>query len=192
MEGNKHRHAGGKSSFRMIDADTLYGEIPLKPGSTFLDLGCGRGEYSLEAAKRLGDQAKIIAVDQWAEGIELLNGAIQEQGLHTLETFTRDVTQEIPAKSASVDVCLMSNVLHGFVANDETPQLFKELKRIMKPGSCLAVIEWKKQEGPPGPAREIRLAVDEVEALLQPIGFFKKKVTAVGENFDLMIFEYSA
>lgn len=191
MKENGHHHEGGKSSFRSVDVGKLYREIPLKPGITFLDLGCGRGEYSLEAAKLLGNNARIIAVDQWAEGIELLEAAIREQGNDTIKAFAQDASKEIPADSDSVDLCLMSNVLHGLVRNDLANQTFEELKRVMKPGGYLAIIEWKKQDGPPGPACEIRLSDTEVEALVQPLGFSKKKVLEVGEYHDLMVFEYS-
>jgi len=38
----------------------------------------------------------------------------------------------------------MANVLHGFVENNETENVMKEISRIIKPEGILAVVEFKK------------------------------------------------
>ena len=52
--GNDERekpHGAGKSSFALVDPDLVFGEFRLGGGITFLDLGCGRGEYAIAASK---------------------------------------------------------------------------------------------------------------------------------------------
>lgn len=50
----KKPKGAGKSSFELINQDKLTDMLPLKPESTVLDLGCGRGTYGFK---------KIEAVD---------------------------------------------------------------------------------------------------------------------------------
>jgi ubiquinone/menaquinone biosynthesis C-methylase UbiE len=190
MTEKGHHNEGGKTSFRWVDGDKLFKEISLIPGNTFLDLGCGKGDYTLAVAQILGRDSEIIGIDQWAEGIDILTTEAKNQGFPNIKAYTGDISQELPVKSSSVDICLMSAVLHGLVKNERVEGTLKELKRVMKPRGQLAVIEWKKKEGPPGPSISTRLSEKEVEDLLNPVGFIKKRMTSVGEYFDLMVFLY--
>ena len=189
MTQKGHHNEGGKSSFAMVDTERLFSELQLRSGITFLDVGSGRGEYSLAAAKIIGELGSIIAVDQWAEGIEKLRQEAYSQGINSVDAYVCDISREIPADDSSVDVCLLSAVLHGLLKNDTFDGTFKEVLRVLKSGGILAIIEWKKVEGPPGPSKTIRLTEIEVENLLKPMGFNKKQVVDLGQYFYLVTLE---
>ena len=70
--------AAGKSSFQSIDSKKLFAELKLKDGMTFLDIACGKGEYSIAASKHIGDHGIIHAVDRWEEGIEQLKKKLKQ------------------------------------------------------------------------------------------------------------------
>jgi hypothetical protein len=55
-----------------------------------------------------------------------------------------------------------------------------EVARVMKIGSTLAVVEFQKIAGPPGPPISIRMTPDELEALVSSYGFKKDRVVEVG------------
>ncbi len=48
--------AAGKSSFDLIDTEKTFAMIDVGPHSSFLDLACGIGTYSIEIAKTIGDK----------------------------------------------------------------------------------------------------------------------------------------
>ena len=56
--------------------------------------------------------------------------------------------------------------------------VLEEIKTLLKPNGCLAVIEFKKVEGPP---MHIRLSENEVEKMVTRHGFVKKKTVHIGE-----------
>ncbi len=62
--------AAGKSSFYLIDSYKLFSELSLKEDTSFLDLVCGRGAYSIAASGYIGEKGIIYAVDLWKEGID--------------------------------------------------------------------------------------------------------------------------
>ena len=80
-----------------------------------------------------------------------------------------DVGQALPVADQSVDLCLMATVLHDLVQEDIAQAALAEVARALKPAGILAVIEFKKQDGPPGPPRKIRLRLEEVSMLLLPV-----------------------
>ena len=70
----------------------------------------------------------------------------------------------------------------------QADMVLKKIKTLIKPGGCLAVIEFKKIEGPPGPPVEIRLSEAEVEEMVTRHGFVKKETIDIGEYNYLMTF----
>ena len=60
----------GPSSFWMHDSKTVFGALGLKPGETFLDLGCGPGDYAMAAAKIVGPSGTVIAFDKWRSHVD--------------------------------------------------------------------------------------------------------------------------
>jgi len=75
----------------------------------------------------------------------------------------------------------MANILHGLVVNKKVESALKEMYRVLKPNGILAVIDFKKIDGPPGPPKSTRLAPEEVEEIISKYGFKKKKVAEIGE-----------
>jgi ubiquinone/menaquinone biosynthesis C-methylase UbiE len=48
--------------------------IGLKPGSTFIDLGCGDGFFAVPAANIVGRNGRVYALDMNSEAIDRLKG----------------------------------------------------------------------------------------------------------------------
>ena len=73
--------AAGKSSYDMIDPVSFWQALKLEKGCKMLDLGCGIGNYAVEAAVRIGQSGRVYAIDAWAEGVEQLKTRMAEKGL---------------------------------------------------------------------------------------------------------------
>ena len=178
----------GKSSFELINPKILTDMLPVKPGSVVLDLACGKGIYSIFLSEIVSDQGLIYAVDLWKEGLALLEEQIKTRDIINIKTLLNDATEQIGIDNYSVDVCLMATVLHDFEEINKACAVLKQIKTILKPGGYLAVIEFKKIEGPPGPPVNIRLSEDEVEKMVTDYGFKKEKTADIGDYNYLMTF----
>ncbi len=185
---HKKPKGAGKSSFELINPKILTDMLPVEPGSVVLDLACGKGIYSIFLSEIVSDQGLIYAVDLWKEGLALLEEQIKTRDIINIKTLLKDATEQIGIDNYSVDVCLMATVLHDFEEINKAGTVLKQIKTILKPGGCLAVIEFKKIEGPPGPPVEIRLSEDEVEKMVTDYGFKKEKIADIGDYNYLMTF----
>jgi len=112
-----------------------------------------------------------------------------ESWVISIKTLLKDATEQIDIDNYSVDVCLMATVLHDFEEINKAGIVLKQIKTILKPGGYLAVIEFKKIEGPPGPPVKIRLSEDEVEKMVTGYGFQKEKTADIGDYNYLMTFQ---
>ena len=177
----------GKSSYDLIDPGTLWAELNLPQGITFLDLGCGRGNYSLAVANLIGPAGVVYAVDLWDEGIASLKELAAREGRVNLQPLVAPAGR-VPLESRSVDVGFMATVLHDLVEAGTEASALAELARVLKPGGLLAIVEFDKVDGPPGPPRHIRLDPEEVEALVAPYGFARQRTVKLGPYNYLITF----
>jgi ubiquinone/menaquinone biosynthesis C-methylase UbiE len=183
-----HKPPGaGKSSYDLIDPGILWTELALPAGITFLDLGCGTGNYALAAAAQIDPSGIIYAVDLWEEGIASLEDRAAQEGRDNLKPMVADV-QQVPLENNSVDVALMATVLHDLVEAGTGAGALAEVARMLKPGGCFAIVEFEKIDGPPGPPRHIRLAPEEVENLVVHYGFRRQKTVKLGPYNYLIAF----
>jgi ubiquinone/menaquinone biosynthesis C-methylase UbiE len=179
----------GKSSFELIDADVLFGELNLTAGMTVLDLACGRGAYSLAASERVGAGGTVFAVDLWEDGIALLKQEAESRGIQNITARVGNAGRHIPVGDESIDLCLMCTVLHDFVLDGNVDGVLGETVRIIKPGGILAINEFEKIEGPPGPPMTSRLSAEEVEKILSEYNFKKVSHIRIGPYNYLMRFK---
>ncbi|HZE21029.1 MAG TPA: methyltransferase domain-containing protein [Desulfobaccales bacterium] len=193
MTKNNQAHkppGAGRSSYELIDPASLWAELNLSPGITFLDLGCGAGNYSLAAAAAIGPAGEVYAVDLWEEGIATLKARAAREGRDNLEALVAGADR-VPLEDQSVDVGFMATVLHDLVEDGTGSGALVEMARVIKPGGLLAIVEFEKIDGPPGPPRHIRLDPGEVEALVDPYGFRRQKTVKLGPYNYLITFTKS-
>ena len=174
-----HKH-GGKSSEAVLDAKRVLSSIKLVEGEVFMDAGCGDGFISRTASQIVGSKGKVLAVDQYSPSLDVLRGKVKEDGIQNLEVLEADLTQKLPLEDGMVDLCLMANVLHGFYYNQELDQVIPELLRILKNGGRLAIVEFKKIEGTPGPPLSSRITAEDLKSALESRGFKSQEEMEVG------------
>jgi len=181
----KQRGAGRHrpTSFWMHDPAWVFDELKLREGDTFADLGCGVGEYTLQAANIVEPSGIVYALDQQPALIEELRMKIQIRGWTHVRAQVADVTASLPIVDASVDVCLLATVLHIPEVLALRTTLFAEVARILKPGGRLAIIECKKQAMWFGPPLEMRVSAEEVEQIVRPWDFEKLSLVDLGSNY---------
>lgn len=178
-EKKLHKH-GGKSSEAILDAKRVLSSIKLSEGDVFMDAGCGDGFISREASKIVGDEGQVLAVDQYSPSLDILREKVREEGIKNLEVVEADLTRTLPLEDETADLCLMANVLHGFLYNEELDQVIPELLRILKTGGRLAIVEFKKIEGTPGPPLSSRITAEDVNSSLETRGFQSIEELEVG------------
>jgi len=189
MKNHETKPTGaGKSSFGLIDTAKFFHELDLEKETTFLDVACGRGNYSLAASDIIGKDSQVYAVDLWEEGVLSLKNEAASKGIQNIATFVSDVSQNIPVENDSVDVCLMATVLHDFVEDKVDRGVMQEIVRVIKPNGVLAIVEFYKKEGPPGPPKPVRLSPQEVDKIVSGYGFKQDRLTDLGPDNYLQIF----
>jgi ubiquinone/menaquinone biosynthesis C-methylase UbiE len=184
--------AAGKSSFDLIDFATFLSALDLCGEIVFLDVACGVGNYAIEMARHIRETGTVHAFDLWEEGITKLKLKAGSLGLENIEATVCDVSKKIPLGTDSVDICLMATVLHDLIEDGTHHGALQEIVRVLKPGGQMAVVEFKKMPGPPGPPEKVRLSPEELLQVLEPLGFQNRDTVELGAVIYLSLFKLTA
>ncbi|MBD3204450.1 methyltransferase domain-containing protein [Candidatus Woesearchaeota archaeon] len=157
-----HRHAGKKSH---LNKKKVVSSLNLKKEDVFLDLGCSDGYISVEASKYC---RKVFALDYHKESIEKLKKTIKEKKIPNIIPVHADASKKIPVDQ-KLDIALLSNVIHGFVENNEFDHVIKNLVKI--PCKKIYAVEFKKGFFNFGPPDEVKLSSLELETVFKKYGF---------------------
>jgi ubiquinone/menaquinone biosynthesis C-methylase UbiE len=169
-EKHGHKHHG-KTSRDILSAEEVLVATGLKKGDVFLDAGCGDGFISIEASHKVGNQGKIYALDVYPESIEIVKKEIKDKNLQNVDVILADITDTIPLNDDSIDIVLMANVLHGFVASGEVDEVMNNIIRVLKQDGIFAVVEFRKDESIRGPPFNVRISPEDVSRILNAYGF---------------------
>ena len=180
--------SAGLSSFNLLDEQKFFNALALKPGMTFLDFGCGLGNYSMAASPNIGEGGHIYAVDLWEEGLETLEVRAAMAGLENIQTSVCGAGDKLLIEDQSVDLCLMATVLHILVHEKLINDTLREIKRVLKPGGIVAIVEFYKKQGPPGPPLSWRLSPSELQEMFLGAGFRCTANLKVGVHNYLSLF----
>ncbi|QSZ67821.1 methyltransferase domain-containing protein [Methanofollis aquaemaris] len=171
------------SSFWMHDPDRIFQEVNLKKGDVFLDLGCGAGEYSLYAAREVGDQGSVIAVDIREDLADALMKKADLAGLKNITATVADLSERLPFDDDTIDVCFLVTVLHALDLDQVAETLFSDIRRVLKRHGRLVVIECKKEEMHFGPPFRMRISAEELEPIISHYGFERIGLADLGYNY---------
>jgi SAM-dependent methyltransferase len=151
-----------------------------------LDLGCGRGDWSLAIARR---GTPVLAVDRWVEGLAWLRA--HSRGLPLL-AVRADLTAPLPLADESIDGVLLALVLHHLAGGGAAVGVLAQIARALRPGGVLAIVEFLPVPPPPGPPLAVRLAPAEVLALAAGAGFTGGPPLPVADHVGLYVQRKSA
>ncbi|MBF0285432.1 MAG: methyltransferase domain-containing protein [Magnetococcales bacterium] len=156
--------------------------LGVRSGMRVVDLGCGAGFFTPALLSAVGEGGWVAAVDVQEPVLAFFRRHVGEPP--NLESVLADMSATgLPG--GNWDAVFIAFTLHEVVV----VEALKEIRRLLKPGGLLAVLDWGRREPCPerepgrraGPPEDERLLVDALRRHLDAAGFTE---LACGEFLD--------
>ncbi|MDO8514666.1 MAG: class I SAM-dependent methyltransferase [bacterium] len=165
-------------------------QLGLREGMKVGDFGAGSGHYTRAAAAVVGHGGKVYAIDVQEDVLKhiKLNAHAHHQGI--INTVWGDMEKPggTHLRDQSLDAILLANT---FFQIENRFALLKEMKRVLKPGGKLMVVDWAGSYGGMGPAPEKVVSEHQAEDFFINGGFHKVKSFRAGPHHYGIVFTSS-
>ena len=149
------------------------------------DLGAGTGFYTIPAAGMVPD-GKVYAVEIQKDFLTTIKNKVVEAHLDNVEYLLGDIEKigGTKLKSNIVDAVIASNIL--FQVEDKDT-FIEEIKRILKPGGKVLLIDWSSDTFSIGPSFGKIIPKEEARLMFENKGFvWKRDVDALGHHYGII------
>ncbi|MCI0597846.1 class I SAM-dependent methyltransferase [Candidatus Parcubacteria bacterium] len=162
-------------------------QMGLHEGMRVADLGAGSGHYTFAAANVVGSSGRVYAVDVQEDVLTRLKDEATRRMLRNIETVWGNVEKPggTTLKEHALDAVILSNTLFQL---EHKEQAIAEIKRIVKHGGTLLVIDWAGAYGGMGPAPHHVVPEHKTEELFIGSGFHKVKDFRAGPHHYAVVF----
>lgn len=141
--------------------------LGLKPGETIADIGSGSGYFTLRFAAHVGDKGRVFAVDVDPEMIRHLNRRVRDAGVRNVQTVLAEPDDPL-LPDASVDRFVVVDTWHHV---EKPLDYLAHMKRMLKPGGQVVMIDFQKRELPLGPPLGMKIAREDLVRQMEAHGF---------------------
>jgi cyclopropane fatty-acyl-phospholipid synthase-like methyltransferase len=148
-------------------------------GKTVADIGTGTGYFAFPIAKKA---AKVIAIDIDQRFLDYIEQKKRTQKIGANIETRLTAPDSSGLKTSEADMVLIVDTYHHI---ENRIEYFNKLKSDLREGGVLVIVDFKKENTPPGPPLELRVAQEQVESELKSAGF-----TVVSADKALLPYQY--
>ncbi len=146
------------------------------PTEIAADLGCGTGYVTIPLARRV---SRVLGLDAQQEMLNALMTNVPADLAHKVVPVLGELPN-LPFEDRSIDRAVLINVAHEV---EDKPLLVSELKRCLRTGGRLSIVDFPKRETSFGPPLHERMSEGEMLAAFP--GFEKVKGWSFPEFYQL-------
>lgn len=141
--------------------------LNIKPGEVIADIGAGTGYFTFRLAHHVGAKGKVYAIDVSPDMIRHLNRRSRDTKTTNVVPILADNDDPLLPEQ-SVNRIFICDVWHH--VENQTKYLAL-MKKMLKPGGEIVMIDFHKKDLPFGPPLEMKIAREELIKQLETNGF---------------------
>ena len=140
--------------------------LGVKDGEIIADIGAGSGYFALRLASHVGASGRVYAVDVSPDMVRHLHGRVRDLGLLNVSPIL--ASPDDPLLPQAVDRFLIVDVWHHI---ENQAGYLALMKKLLKPGGQIVMIDFQKRELPVGPPSGMKIAREDLIEQMRAGGF---------------------
>jgi ubiquinone/menaquinone biosynthesis C-methylase UbiE len=141
--------------------------LALRSGETIADIGAGSGYFAVRFAPEVGPSGHVLAVDVEPDMVRYLNRRIRDASLWQIRTVLAPPDDPLLGEG-TVDRFFICDTWHHI---DDQKAYLERMKRMLKPGGQIVMIDFQKRELPVGPPLAMKIAREDLVKQMEAFGF---------------------
>jgi ubiquinone/menaquinone biosynthesis C-methylase UbiE len=141
--------------------DEILDALRIRPGQTICDIGAGPGYFALRAAKRVGENGRVFAVDVDPRILDVLRTRIEKAGARNV-TPVLALAGDPLLPPRTCDLVLIIDTYHHL---PDRSRYLARVAGLLRPRGRIATVDWHKHKTAIGPEMDHR--VDRQEFLAE-------------------------
>jgi ubiquinone/menaquinone biosynthesis C-methylase UbiE len=140
--------------------------LAVQEGEAIADIGAGSGYFTMRLAQHVGPTGRVYAVDVDPDMIRHLHARVRDAGvLNVVPILARPDDPLLPQR---VDRFVIVDVWHHV---EDRPGYLARMKKLLKPGGQIVMIDFHKRDLPVGPPASMKIAREDLLKEMQVNGF---------------------
>ena len=141
--------------------------LKIKSGEVIADIGAGTGYFTFRLAHFVGDKGKVYAVDVSPDMIRHINRRIRDtKSANVVAILAEPDDPLLPDRS--VNRIFICDVWHHI---ENQAKYLSLMKKMLKPGGEVVMIDFHKKELPFGPPLQMKVAREDLIRQMESSGF---------------------
>ena len=141
--------------------------LAIKPGEVIADIGAGSGYFTFHLARHVGDKGKVYAVDVSPDMVRHINRRIRDSKVTNVVSLLADSDDPL-LPDRSVNRFFVCDVWHHI---DNQTKYLSLMKKMLKPGGEIVMIDFHKKDLPIGPPMQMKIAREDLITQMGSNGF---------------------
>ncbi len=141
--------------------------LRLAPNAVVADIGAGGGYFTERFARHLDAGGCVYAVDVQDVMIDKLRRRVRDRGLSNVQVI-KGAFDDPGLPPVSCDLLFFSSV-YGEI--EDRAGYLEKVRRCLRPGGRVAILEYRPEAKTPGPPHRIRLSAEQIAQEFRTAGF---------------------
>lgn len=163
----------------MLPPEETLIRLGLHENDVMADIGCGIGYFTIPAAKIVGENGEVFAMDISPEMLGEVEIKVKDNNISNVKTILTE-ENDFKLENDKITVAFISTVLHEI---EDKEKFLVGIKKLLSSKGRIAIVEWEKVKGEFGPPTEERLDKKDLKEILDKLGFSNISTISIGENF---------
>lgn len=166
---------------RFVVPEVVVSHFHLKDGDKVADFGAGSGFFLKALSERVGQTGRVYACEIQKQLVEKLGDFTRLAGIQNVDPIWCDLEEPggIRIPDAALDVGVLVNT---FFQIEQKEASIKEMRRTIRQGGLMYVIDWTESWGGMGPQPGQVVSEESAKALFESNGFIFERAYPAGDH----------
>lgn len=172
---------------RFVVPEVVATHFHLRPGDKVADFGAGRGFFTKTLSQMVGQEGTVYACEIQKQLVEAIGELARTEHLGNVSPVWCDI-EELNGSKIPTDVLDAAIVVNSMFQFEDKGTALEEIKRTLRSGGKLFIIDWTESFGGLGPHPDQVLSESDARALAEQHGFvFERSFDAGDHHYGLAL-----